>query len=508
MGGGTQQPAQWTDSRGRDSACPQTPLTTVEGTPPGDALRHPHSEQRRPARAHAVRPLLGPHARTDRTRDTRVGEPWLPAPEDGRPGEGQRLTPDAPHNGGRPPPPGDGPPPPPRHAAPTGHAGQGDSVGPPHPNTRAHSTWVADPNSPPSGRAVGGGTAPDLRRPSQWWKAPPPGTPFRHPHSEQRRPARAHAVVPVLGPHARTDRTRDTWVAEPRLPASEDGRPGEGQRLTPDAPHNGARHPPLGTPFRHPHSEQRRPARAHASGPVLGPHARTDRTRDTRVAEPWLPAPEDGRPGEGQRLTPDAPHNGGRPPPRGRPPATPAARSPHRAYATNPPNGGRTAPSQVGGNRDQTALPEAHQTQQGTGARHAEGHGPRGTALTAPSAGTARGARATPPRGGGADAAGARAHTHVKGTRGLPDGQPDRDRGTHRPRGMAYQRARIRDTGTGRPATRSAGHAGREGGNGRDTTPGTSPSPPNRPRGPRTHGRGTAAAKAVVAHCATPQPLG
>ena len=57
--------------------------------------------------------------------------------------------------------------PPPRHAAPTGHAGQQDSVGPPHPHTRAHSTWVADLNSPPSGRAVGGGGAPDLRRPSQ-----------------------------------------------------------------------------------------------------------------------------------------------------------------------------------------------------------------------------------------------------------------------------------------------------------------------------------------------------
>ena len=157
-------------------------------------------------------------------------------------------------------PPGDGPPPPPRHAAPTGHAGQGDSVGPPHPHTRAHSTWVADPNSPPSGWAVGGGTAPDLRRPSQWWKAPSPGKPFCHPDSEQRPPARAHAV-----------------------------------------------------------------------GPVPGPHTRTDRTRDTRVAEPWLPAPEDGRPGEGQRLTPGAPHNGGRPASQGRPPTTPAARSPHRA---------------------------------------------------------------------------------------------------------------------------------------------------------------------------------
>ena len=175
------------------------------------------------------------------------------------------------------------------------------------------------------GRAAGGGTAPDTRRPSQRWKAPPPGTPFRHPHSEQRQPARAHAVGPMLGPHARIDRTRDTRVAEPWLHAPEDWRPGEGQRLTPGAPHNGRRHPPPGTPFHHPHSEQCRPARAHAVGPVLGPHARTDRTRDTRVAEPWLHAPEDERPGKGQRLTPGAPHNGGRHPPRGRPSADPTA---------------------------------------------------------------------------------------------------------------------------------------------------------------------------------------
>ena len=91
-------------------------------------------------------------------------------------------------HGARPPPPARPPAherhgPAPRHAAPTGRAGQGDSVGPPHPHARAHSTWVADPNSPPSGRAVGGGGAPDPRRPSQQWKAPPPGTPFRHPHS-------------------------------------------------------------------------------------------------------------------------------------------------------------------------------------------------------------------------------------------------------------------------------------------------------------------------------------
>ena len=245
--------------------------------------------------------------------------------------EGQRLTPGTPHNGGRLPPPGTAPRPSPRHAAPTGHAGQGDSDGPPHPHARAHSMWLTDPNSPPSGRAVGGGGAPDLRRPSQWWKAAPLGTPFRHPHSEQRRPARAHAVEPVLGPHAPTDRTRNTRVAEPRLPAPEDGRPGERQRLTPDTPQNSSKPPPPGTAFRHPHSEQRRPARVHAVGLVLGPHAHTDRTWDTRVVEPRLPAPEGGRLGEGQRLTPDAPHNGGRPHSWGQPPTTPAARSSHRA---------------------------------------------------------------------------------------------------------------------------------------------------------------------------------
>ena len=55
----------------------------------------------------------------------------------------------------------------PRRAAPTGRAGRGDREGPPHTHARAHNTWIADPNSPPSGQAVGGGGAPDPRRPSQ-----------------------------------------------------------------------------------------------------------------------------------------------------------------------------------------------------------------------------------------------------------------------------------------------------------------------------------------------------
>ena len=83
--------------------------------------------------------------------------------------------------------------------------------------------------------------------------------------------------------------------------------------------------------------------------------------------------------------------------------------------------------------------PKVSQIAHGTEAGHAEGHGPRGTALPVPCTGTMRGARATPTRGGrkGADAARARAHTHAKDMRGIPEGQPDRARGMHRPHGMA-----------------------------------------------------------------------
>ena len=211
--------------------------------------------------------------------------------------------------------PGDAPPPPPQRATPARKgarsvAGAG-SPRPhrPHPGHTGRGTLAARSR----GRAARGGTAPDTRRPSQWWKAPPPGTPFCHPHSKQRRPARAHAVGLVLGPHARTDRTRDTRVAEPRLHAREDGRPGEGQRLTPDAPRNGCSPPPPGTAPQHTRGTQP-PQGMQAKGTVLGPHthtpAPTARGWRTRTARPV-----GGQSGEGQRLTPDAPHNGGRHPP-------------------------------------------------------------------------------------------------------------------------------------------------------------------------------------------------
>ena len=320
----------------------RTPTARPVGGQSGEGQRltsdNPHNGGRHPPRG---RPSAGPTASNAGTQGcTLWGPDGSPRPHRPHPGHTGRGTlaarsrgraagggtaPDTrrPSQGWQATPPGNGLPPPPQHAAPTGHAGQGDSVGPPHPDTRAHSTWVADPNSPPSGRAVGGGTAPDLRHPSQWWKTPPQGTPFRHPHSEQRRPARAHAVRPVLGPHARTDRTWDTRVAEPRLPAPEDGRPGEGQRLTPDAPANGGRPAPPGTAPHHPRGMQP-PQGMQAKGTVLSPHTHTSAPTARGLRTPTA-RPVGGQSGEGQRLTSDASHNGGRHPPRGRPSATPTA---------------------------------------------------------------------------------------------------------------------------------------------------------------------------------------
>ena len=257
--------------------------------PPETPLRHYHSEQRRPARAHAVGPVLGPHARTDRTRDTRVAGPWLPAPEGRRLGEGQRLTPDAPRNGGRPPPPGTACRHPRGTQPPQGIQAKGTVMGPhihtPAPTARGWRT----PTARPVGGQSGEGERPTSDAPSKRWKAPPLGTPFRHPHSEQRRTARAHAVGPVLGSHARTDRTQDTRVAEPRLPAPEGGRLGEGQRLTPDAPHNGGRSTPPPGDGPPPPPRHAAPKGHAGQGDSVGPPHPHARAHSTWVVDPNSP---------------------------------------------------------------------------------------------------------------------------------------------------------------------------------------------------------------------------
>ena len=143
----------------------------------------------------------------------------------------------------------------------TGHPNQRNSAGPPHAHTRALSTWVADPDSPPRGRAAGGGRAPDLRRPSLRRKAPPPGTPSRHPHSAQRRLVRAHAVGPLLGSHAHTKRGRDHGPGLGTLAARPKGR-AAGGGTAPDTRRSSQRWkanvPPDGLPAPPRHAAPRR----------------------------------------------------------------------------------------------------------------------------------------------------------------------------------------------------------------------------------------------------------
>ena len=178
----------------------------MEGTPPGDALPPP-PQRATPARkgARCVSGAGSPRPHRPHPGHTGRGTPAArprgraagggTAPDTRRPSQRWQATP-----------PGDGPPPPPRHAAPTGHAGQGDSVGPPHPHARAHSMWVADPNNPPSGRAVQGGGAPDHTRPSQRWKAAPRERPSATPTASnagpQGRTLWGRCLVPTPAPTA------------------------------------------------------------------------------------------------------------------------------------------------------------------------------------------------------------------------------------------------------------------------------------------------------------------
>ena len=189
---------------------------------------------------------------------------------------------------------------------------------------------------------VGGGRAPVPGRPTTRQQAPPPGTLM--PPQQRAKPARKGVRCGVGDGSPRPHPPHPQPVGSgPRPHARKDEWSVVGERPTPDAPHPGRRRPPWAPscrPYSAP-SQRARPAR-----------------KSARVGV-----------GEGS--------------PR-----------PH------PPNGERAAPSQVGGNGTPPP-PQTSQTEHGTEAGHAEGHGPSGTALPAPSTGTARGARATLTRGGG-----------------------------------------------------------------------------------------------------------
>ena len=182
-----------------------------------------------------------------------------------------------------------------------------------------------------------------------------------------------------------------------------------------------------------------------------------------------------------------------------------AARSRGRAARGRRPRNPKPSRGEPGPDRP----PPARQTEHGTGAGHAEGHGPSGTALPAPSAGTTRDARATPPSGGGSghrESASAHTRKGHAGTTGRATGPSARNaqtawNGVPASEGKGHPEGTARHTQRG---TRGAGRGKQE----RHNTRYRPEPPPNRPRAPRTHRRDTAPAKAVVAHSATPQPLG
>ena len=163
--------------------------------------------------------MLGSHTRTP-APTARSGRTLTARPEGGQFGKGKRLTSDAPHNSNRQPTPGDALPPPPQRATQArkgARCGTGAGSRRPHKLHLGH-TGRGAPAARPRGRAAGGGTAPDTRRPSQQWRADPPGhgpaAPPRHAaptgHASQEDSAEL--------PHTYT-RAHSTLVVDPDSPA-------------------------------------------------------------------------------------------------------------------------------------------------------------------------------------------------------------------------------------------------------------------------------------------------
>ena len=161
---------------------------------------------------------------------------------------GERPTPDAPHPGRRRPP---------RAPSCRLHSAQsqlararavGLVTGPHARSPRTRSQWVVGPGSPPRGRAVGAGRAPDPRRPKPRQEMPP-RAPSCRPHSAQSQLARARAVGLVTGPHARTPPHPQPVGSGPRQPAQRAGSRGW-ESARPRTPHTQAR----GAPRGHPHA--------------------------------------------------------------------------------------------------------------------------------------------------------------------------------------------------------------------------------------------------------------
>ena len=223
----------------------------MEGTPPGDALPPP-PQRATPARKGTRCGAGAGSTRPRRPHPGHAGRRTLAARSGGRAAEGG-TAPDTRHPSQRwkAAPPGDALPPPPQRTTPARKgARRGADTGStrphrPHPGHTGRGTLAARSGR----RAAGEGTALDTRRPSQRWKAPPPGDAIPPPPQRAvsaRKGARCGTGAGSTRPH----RPRPGHSGRGTLAARYEGRarPGEGQRLTPGAPHNGGRHPPRGRP--------------------------------------------------------------------------------------------------------------------------------------------------------------------------------------------------------------------------------------------------------------------
>ena len=174
-------------------------LTPRQEAPPPGTLKLPPQH----AKARAVGLVTGSHARTPPHPPPVGSGPRQPAQRAGSRGWESAL-PRTPHTQARGIPPGH------PHAAPTARKassqdralwGWGRVPTPAPPET--HSQWVVGPGSPPRGRAVGGGRAPDPGSPTPRQEAPPPGALV--PPPQHAKPARKSARCGVgdgsPGPH-------------------------------------------------------------------------------------------------------------------------------------------------------------------------------------------------------------------------------------------------------------------------------------------------------------------
>ena len=225
----------------------------MRGQPPRTTSRHPRGAEP-PQGTQAKETVPDPPARTP-VPTARGQRTPTARPEEGQPGEEVRLTSDAPHNGAK------------------------------------HS---------PQGR--------------------PPATPTARNAGSQERTLWGRCWRPTPTPPAPGRQGHRGLAARPR-----DRRPGEGKRLTPDAPHNSEGSAPMGQPPAIP-AARSPPQGTHARGTVPDPDACTPAATVRGQRTPTA-RPVGGQPGEDERLTLDAPHIGARHPPRGRPPATSTARS-------------------------------------------------------------------------------------------------------------------------------------------------------------------------------------